>query len=95
MSILIKGPDLPKVYGPAILTVYECIDGQTIPREYKLSATQMQAVPPHGRLIDADTLESLIYERISDLDYKADAFDILRIVQDMPTIIEAEGEAEK
>ena len=56
MSILIKGIDLPEVYGPAILTVYECIDGQTIPREHKLSATQMQAIQPHGRLIDGDAL---------------------------------------
>ena len=50
---------------------------------------------PHGRLIDVDALESLIHERISDLDHKADAFDILKIVQDMSvTIIEAEeGEA--
>ena len=44
----------------------------------------------HGRLIDGDMLESLIYERLSDLDYKADAFDILRVVQEMSTIIEAE-----
>lgn len=45
---------------------------------------------PHGRLKDGDMLESLIYERVSDLNYKADAFDILRIVQDMRPIIEAE-----
>lgn len=56
MSILIKGIDLPEVYGMAILKVYECIDGRAIPREYKLSATQMQAIPPHGRLVDADEL---------------------------------------
>lgn len=45
---------------------------------------------PHGRLIDGDILESLIYERLSDLDYKADTFDILRAVQEMSTIIGTE-----
>lgn len=83
MSILIKGIDLPKVYGPAILTVYECIDGQTIPREYKLFATQMQAIPPHGRLIDADALPHYT-------GYALSANEVAKAVEAAPTIIEAE-----
>ena len=89
MSVLIKGIEMPK----------DCVSCRWHARwgceitgivTNGAQGCPLVEVPPHGRLIDADALESLIYERISDLDYKADAFDILRIVQDMPTIIEAE-----
>ena len=68
MSILIKGIDLPEACGPAVLTIYECIDGHGIPREYKLSATQIQAIPPHGPLIDADELKRFMYHHAFELD---------------------------
>lgn len=94
MGILIKGIDLPEAYTSAWLTVFECVGEHTFMKTHKVSAEQIQAIPPHGHLIDGDMLESLIYERLSDLDYKADAFDVLRIVQEMSAIIEAE-EGEK
>lgn len=90
MSILIKGVEMPM----------DCVSCRWHERwGCELTGIEtntakgclLVSIPtPHGRLIDGDMLESLIYERISDLDYKADAFDILRIVQDMPAIIEAE-----
>ena len=43
---------------------------------------------PHGRLVDADKL----FEEINTADeYGADMSDILRLVIDAPTVIEAEG----
>lgn len=90
MSILIKGMDMPKEGG--VIVIYK--EGNSF---YTTKAGEgrrypLVPVPPHGRLIDGDMLESLIYERVSDLNYKADAFDILRIVQDMRPTIEAEKE---
>ena len=90
MSLLIKGIDLPEAYTSAWLTVFECVGEHTFIKTHKVSAEQIQAIPPHGRLIDGDMLESFIYEKLSDLDYKTDAFDILMAVHEMPTIIEAE-----
>lgn len=71
------------MYGPAILTVYECIDGQAIPKEYKLSATQMQAIPPHGRLIDADEVPYFASSPWKAIATQSE-------IEKMPTIIEAE-----
>ena len=90
MSLLIKGIDLPEAYTSAWLTVFECVGEHTFMKTYKVSAEQIQAIPPHGRLIDRDMLESFIYEKLSDPDYKTDVFDILMAVYEMPTIIEAE-----
>ena len=109
MSILVKGIEKPKDCGvcpfkldgwPDEWEMHCKLLGRQVGYFYKKSKVPKDCpivdVPtPHGRLIDADMLESLIYERISDLNYKADAFDILRIVQNMQTIIEAEeGEEE-
>ena len=90
MSVLVKGIDMPK----------DCVSCRWHARwgceitgivTNGAQGCPLVSIPtPHGRLIDGDALESLIYERISDLDYKADAFDILRIVQGMSAIIEAE-----
>ena len=93
MSVLIKGIDLPEVYGPAILTVYECKDGHAIPREYKLSATQIQAIPPHGRLIDADDAFIDADERGCEFwTCNADIDSAQEFLRVQPTIIEAEEE---
>lgn len=100
MGVLIKGIDLPEAYGQAILTVYECIDGRAIPREYKLSAMQMQAIPPHGRLIDADRTidkaEMLMKEPSREtvdfmtIGYNHAVADCIAICKGVPTIIGAE-----
>ena len=94
MSVLIKGIALPEVYGPAILTVYECKNGQAIPREYKLSATQMQSIPPHGPLIDAEEVieVQMIDEMYEEWTLKTMTVgEYLAFASDVPTtIIEAE-----
>lgn len=101
MSVLIKGMKMPKRclecqfhgFGGYKSELIVCsLTGWGEGQLSNVRGCPLVDVPtPHGRLIDADALESLIYERISDLDYKADAFDILKIVQDVSTIIEAEG----
>ena len=51
MSILIRGIDLPEAYTSAWLTVFECVGEHTFMKTHKVSAEQIQAIPPHGRLI--------------------------------------------
>lgn len=99
MSVLIKGIDLPEAYTSAWLTVFECVGEHTFMKTYKVSAEQIQAIPPHGRLIDADALHKATYHRAFETDgdtmwqsgcwvrYRA----IEQVQDGMPTIIEAEG----
>ena len=99
MSVLIKGIDLPEAYTSAWLTVFECVDGHTFVRTHKVSPEQMQAIPPHGHLIDADELmlEFAEYVRASNnSDFAAVPTwnDAVSLLGSAPTIIEAEeGEA--
>lgn len=51
MSIFLKGIDLPEAYTSAWLTVFECVGEHTFIKTYKVSAEQIQVIPPHGRLI--------------------------------------------
>ena len=51
MSILIRGIDLPEAYTSAWLTVFECVGEHTFIKTHKVSAEQMQAIPPHGRWV--------------------------------------------
>ena len=64
MSVLIKGIDLPEAYTSAWLTVFECVGEHTFMKTYKVSPEQIQAIPPHGRLIDADAFIREINNRI-------------------------------
>ena len=103
MSILIKGVDLPEAYTSAWLTVFECVGEHTFMKTHKVSAEQIQAIPPHGPLIDADKLHKAMYHRAFETDgdtmwqsgcwvrYRA----IEQVQDSQPTIIEAEeGEQE-
>lgn len=98
MSILIKGIDLPEAYTSAWLTVFECVGEHTFMKTHKVSAEQIQAIPPHGPLIDADNLHKAMYHRAFETDgdtmwqsgcwvrYRA----IEQVQDSQPTIIEAE-----
>ena len=90
MSILIKGIDLPEAYTSAWLTVFECVGEHTFMKTYKVSAEQIQAIPPHGPLVDADALKATFCAECNhtitcedcDIDYHFGRL--------APTIIEAE-----
>jgi len=90
MSILIKGIDLPEAYTSAWLTVFECVGEHTFIKTHKVSAEQMQVIPPHGHLIDADIVCYQL-EKQATIDGQPRAIRRARkIVADAPTIIEAE-----
>ena len=90
MSVLIKGIDLPEAYTSAWLTVFECVGEHTFMKTYKVSPEQIQAIPPHGPLVDADELKATFCAECNhtitcedcDIDYHFGRL--------APTIIEAE-----
>lgn len=94
MSILIKGVDLPEAYTSAWLTVFECVGEHTFMKTHKVSAEQIQAIPPHGPLIDANEIieVQMLDEMYDEWTLKTmSVADYLAFAADMPpTIIEAE-----
>lgn len=97
MSILIKGMEMPVKKNGAVLIIYpegNCVfeDGS----EYKAVS-----VPPHGRLGDLDQLKELFREVIGNIAkrkeiepalehmVRASAM-VIEMIDDAPTIIEAE-----
>lgn len=91
MSILIKGIDLPEAYTSAWLTVFECVGEHTFMKTHKVSAEQIQAIPPHGRLIDAEKL----FKKGINLDWSLQKWVSEVDIGLMPTIIEAEEGTEE
>ena len=85
MSVLIKGMEMPSKCGECFLRVGEC--KQRIYMEKRPPHCPLVEVPPHGRLIDADELETDTEwsERYDDYT----AFSRAQI-NAAPTIIEAE-----
>lgn len=96
MSILIKGVDLPEAYTSAWLTVFECVGEHTFMKTHKVSAEQIQAIPPHGRLIDGDNVIKLLREQLTGdrdtvYEYYDDGLEMaISELSIVPTIIEAE-----
>ena len=97
MSILIKGIDLPEAYTSAWLTVFECVGEHTFMKTHKVSAEQMQVIPPHGRLVDCETLKddiAVLLERNEKLIDDWLAYTLDDVIDGTPATIEAEeGEA--
>ena len=95
MSILIKGIDLPEAYTSAWLTVFECVGEHTFMKTHKVSAEQIQAIPPHGRLVDCETLKddiAVLLERNEKLIDDWLAYTLDDVIDGTPAIIEAEKE---
>ena len=96
MSVLIKGIDLPEAYTSAWLTVFECVGEHTFMKTHKVSAEQIQAIPPHGPLIDANEIieVQMLDEMYEEWTLKTmSVAEYLAFAADMPpTIIEAEKE---
>ena len=92
MSVLIKGIDLPEAYTSVWLTVFECVGEHTFVKTHKVSAEQIQAIPPHGHLIDAEVLwDTLRYGYDVDLSELPETLAaLLEMIDHQDTIIEAE-----
>lgn len=90
MSILIKGMEMPK---HSVVVVIEP-DGTVSDYRYGTYVGSAVPVPPHGRLIDKDTLEDVVMRlnwterdmRITRGEFKL----IDAVLFEFPTIIEAE-----
>ena len=110
MSVLIKGMEMPKSCGDCNFYYTDYEEGTAIclatscyvtPRQYNKgnrdSDCPLVEIPtPHGRLIDADTVEERLqkywYEEYpnQEASYHRAFMDSNACVKDLPTIIEAE-----
>lgn len=99
MSILIKGMEMPKNCKECKMwSICECLndfedfesicyaveDGDLV-RDKNCPLIEL---PPHGRLGDLDELYKVA--NMAD-DFGADTLDMLKLIADTPTVIEAEG----
>lgn len=97
MSVFIRGLNLPAE--PMILVLFP--DGNIETEDFDIRANAKAIeLPPHGRLIDEDLLVKVL-KRCSEDEWNKEASPfswsyayecVMDIVEDMPTVIEAEGE---
>lgn len=96
MNVLIKGMEMPKKSGVYCLDLYvgetcrvQRIDGMT----YEIA----EVCTPHGRLIDADALLSLLDKCMfpSDMVTTSAVRMATNWIKEAPTVIEAEGYSER
>ena len=89
MSVILKGVEMPERCGQCFLRVGNC--KQRIYMEQRPKNCPLVKLPPHGRLGDLDELYKVA--NMAD-DFGADTLDMLKLIADTPTVIEAEGETE-
>lgn len=93
MSILIKGMEMPSDDKPVTLVITNGRADELVPDVFGARYTTMYRVvevpAPHGRLIDADRLETKIDERQQNT-FEERLFYVYDCIMDAPTIIEAE-----
>lgn len=103
MSVLIKGMEMPTNDDMAPTAVWVFPNGYAIvfkDNGNEQQKTQAVPVPPHGRLIDAEALIDAIiakyirHERNRELVFAVVEIkqDLVDIINELPTIIEAEEE---
>lgn len=88
MSVLIKGMEMPKTCDDCFLPLRYC------PYAMKPNGEcPLLPVPPHGRLIDADALKVSLAFAEETAKWAVPALRaVLMVIDEMPTIIEAERE---
>ena len=100
MSILIKGIDMPKSCSDCPLAKYICFSTKQYVPLWEMARKRQGDCPlvevprPHGRLVDADAFYELL-DGGYDLDFDEvpeTKRELLRMIDDAPTIIEAEGD---
>lgn len=91
MDILIKGLDMPKDRDILYIDIYST---GKVAHDFDLECKQIAtavSVPPHGRLIDAEKIYDAVEQRYrisSGIKHRCER-DILDLICDAPTIIEA------
>lgn len=98
MSIILKGIDLPKEGEKITLAIFH--DGDIVSYKYWLpkDAEAIQIPKGHGRLIDADALETVFKDmakcewnqKASPISWAYAFEDAIDEIHDAPTIVEAE-----
>ncbi len=101
MSVLIKGMEMPNRCLDCPLMISrdndECIVQSEVANEIAKTWEDLKAncplveIPPHGRMVDADVLMTEVMDRDLDHLQRDDWKEVIQIVEDAPTIIEAEG----
>ena len=104
MSVLIRGMKMPEE-GEYHMTLYVCSDGSAYidVASFPVDKDRFEAVsiPPHGRLIDADALDTEILQAgfsyaLTRRKLRYTPGDVRQKIANAPTIIPAEeGEAEE
>ena len=97
MSVIVKNMEMPKNCKTCPFSDHEAwclIPGSWRERYYcpddeRSADCPLIELPPHGRLGDLDELYKVA--NMAD-DFGADTLDMLKLIADTPTIIEAEGE---
>ena len=95
MSVLIKGMEMPKE--GTVIAIYT-LNGKFYASAPGTGLCPLVPVPPHGRLIDADALHSVLRLRgkeFSDSEYgevvKCGLADAREFIKNAPTVIPASG----
>ena len=95
MSILIKGMEMPKA--GQVIEIAQNVDGSMFARlepSYGHWYEIVEVPTPHGQLIDEDKLRFEIEKYFNGLPIQGH-YDMLKLVDEVPTIVEAEeGEDE-
>ena len=86
MSVLIKSMEVPKSCKQCFYKASGCKENKH--NNGRPNDCPLVEMPPHGRLIDADCCNGYFYEHMSD-DMMIAA---MNAINEMPTIIESEGE---
>ena len=97
MSILIRGMEMPRVCAECFMDppCSKALSGDIrVWEERHPDCPLVEIHTPHGRLIDSDALMTEFMD--SDLDHlqRDDWKEVIQIVEDAPTVIEAEGSEE-
>lgn len=84
MSIIVKGIELPEKV--QVLELHP--DGKVFTRKGYLVGEAVELPDRHGRLVDADKCEGYFWEHLDDNGMAG----AMNAINEMPTIVEAEGE---
>ena len=95
MGVYIKGMDMPKNCHECVFGKYEvCAINISVEKKDAIThSCPLVEVPPHGRLIDADTLKARLFpEKIDGIKTSISVSCMKLVIDDAPTVIEADAD---